>query len=131
MEFKVLVVDDEEVIVEFVRKVLKKINSKIEIHTASDADEAIIAITGNRGAPFNPVITDIDMPGMYNGFDVIFQAKEMAKRREEKIKVLAMSGNPENCKKALEEGADIFIEKPLSVNSFIGHIKAFFSSITK
>ena len=115
MKLKVLVVDDEKPLKKFVVAVLEKFKPESDITAASNGDEAVSIIIESIDEPFDLVITDINMPGMFNGFDVIFQAKEMAERLGREIIVVAMSGEHVNYDKAIAEGADFFLAKPFSL----------------
>ncbi|MCK5212115.1 response regulator transcription factor [Candidatus Parcubacteria bacterium] len=127
MPLQTLVVDDEEQIRNIIKGALKKrFKEDIEIITLSNGDDAVKDMT-DKELPYDLVITDINMPkDMFDGFDVIFQAKELAKKLEKDVIVFAMSGLSENYDKAFELGADIYLEKPFLPSELISLIKAFF-----
>ncbi|MCK5061634.1 response regulator [Candidatus Parcubacteria bacterium] len=120
MDFKVLVVDDKKAIRDIVCKAIKKVKPDAKITTTSSGLEAVISIKDNT---YDLVITGVYMsPGIVDGFDVLFGAKDF----EANTKVFIMSGKPENRIEALTQGADVFLEKPFSINDLVKHIKESF-----
>ncbi len=108
---RILIVDDDPSVRNAIRRVLHQAHSKdYEIETASEGFEA-----GRILQKFQPdlVILDLKMPKM-DGFEVCRQIKTHPETRH--IKVLAMSGTvrKEEYQKALDLGADSFLEKPFS-----------------
>ena len=104
---KVLIVDDDKDILEFISRALKKFYKNIKIEFASDGFMA-----GKKIAEFKPnlLILDIKMPGM-DGFAVLEHLKK------ENMKILAITGYPskEIKEKIFKAGADDYLVKPFSV----------------
>ncbi len=104
---KVLIVDDEQVVVEVISRFLKKMGYELE--SAFNGFEA-----GRKIETFSPgiVILDINLPGT-NGIEV---CKEI-KNKNKDIKVIALTGYPskENRKRMLKAGADTFLSKPIDL----------------
>lgn len=105
---KILIVDDEVSIQNYLRKILAGIF--IDIEVASSGFEA-----GKKLILFQPdiMILDLIMPNM-DGFEVCEIVKKDPSNR--KIKILILSGHDteENRKKAMLSGADAFLSKPSS-----------------
>lgn len=105
---RILIVDDDTSIVEFLRDILSEIES-LEIETAYNGREA-----GNKIAEFKPhiIILDLWMPGI-NGFEICRHLKYNPATSA--IKILAITGYPcpQAIRKITNTGADYLMEKPI------------------
>src|SRR3989338_2312155 len=108
--YKILIVDDEEDVAEFIRSFLSLEGHRCE--TALNGVKALEKITGDK---FDAVITDIVMPEM----DGIVLCKEVSKRYPG-IPIMVMTGFAEqyHAKKAIDAGASDFISKPFTISEF-------------
>lgn len=107
---RVLIVDDERDIVEFIRGALESMDSSYEVETAADGYEALIKV-----GDFKPelVILDIRMPNI-DGFEVCRRIKK--DRSSEDIRILAVTAyGEENMEQILRCGADYCLSKPLKL----------------
>ncbi|MDP9325221.1 MAG: response regulator transcription factor [Candidatus Dormibacteraeota bacterium] len=113
-EGKVLVVDDEQGIVDFVRLGLQYEGYQVE--TANDGKAALIAIS-----EFRPdlVILDIAMPRM-NGYEVC----EAVQGADMGILILSAKDGLEDRLKGLEVGADDYLVKPFHFEELLARAKA-------
>jgi DNA-binding response OmpR family regulator len=113
-EGKVLVVDDEQGIVDFVRLGLQY--EGYEVRDANDGKAALIAISD-----FKPdlVILDIAMPRM-NGFEVC----EAVQGADMGILILSAKDGLEDRLKGLEVGADDYLVKPFHFEELLARAKA-------
>ncbi len=106
MAEKILIVDDEQPIVEYIERVLKALDFEYETDNALTGFEA-----GDKLNQFGPdiVILDIKLPGI-NGYEVC----RAIKQRDPNIKVIAISGsnNEATKRKVIQAGADAFLPKP-------------------
>jgi len=113
-EGKVLVVDDEPGIVDFIRLGLQY--EGYEVHSAPDGKAALIAISD-----FKPdlVILDIAMPRM-DGYEVCraVQGADMG------ILILSARDGLEDRLKGLEVGADDYLVKPFHFEELLARAKA-------
>ncbi len=104
---KILVVDDDELIRKYFKKLLN--SADIALEFAKDGFDA-----GIKTITFKPqlIILDLFMPKM-DGFSVCRQIKTT--RETSSIKVLAISGydSPKNREKIFSSGADAFLAKPI------------------
>lgn len=107
---RILVVDDEEDVVAFVRALL----SKRRTHWIEATTDPRDALARFRRAPFDLVISDIAMPGMR----VTALAKEMS-RLTPTTKIILMSGE-ELEQEAFKAGACAFLRKPASASDILG-----------
>jgi len=102
----VLVVDDEDSVRESVARILRK--EETEVRTARSGEEALELI---RAEVPDLLLTDFRMPGM-DGIELLVAAKRVAP--EMQVIVMTAFGTVESAVRAMKEGADDFIEKPLS-----------------
>lgn len=115
---KILLVDDDPVIIDLIMRTLKKEKDRIEIRVSRDGFEA-----GKQVGLFHPdlVILDLKLPGL-DGSQICRNIK--GDPATKKIKILAISGSDttNNRKKILAYGADSFLAKPFDVNDLIVQI---------
>ena len=106
---KILVVDDDPIIVETIVQALEEDEHGYEVISASDGFEA-----GLQVSHFLPdlLILDIMMPDI-KGFDVCKTIKSNPETRHIKIIVLSAYLDDEKFKKMKDLGADICFSKPL------------------
>jgi two-component system response regulator RegX3 len=112
---RLLVVDDEESIVEFVSYNLKK--EGYEVLTASDGDEALSIAAAHD---LDLVVLDIMLPGA-DGFEVCKQLRETSD-----VPVLFLSARDTELDKVvgLELGGDDYLTKPFGVRELQARVKA-------
>ena len=105
----VLVVDDEEVIRDFLSEVLED----YDVTLASDGDEAIEKLKERQ---FDLVITDLRMPRV-PGEEVVRAAQEL----DPKMKVIVISGYSSlyTVSRSVSSGACAFLSKPFSIKELI------------
>ena len=100
----ILVVDDEEMM----RNLLKKILSR-EGYQITTAENGRAALQELEGKPFDLVISDMKMPRM-NGFDLLKAVKRDYPRTG--VIIMTAYGDTYTVKDALLLGADEYITKP-------------------
>jgi excisionase family DNA binding protein len=106
---KILVVDDDPIIVETIVQALEEDEFDYEVISASDGFEAGLQV--NHFAP-NLLILDIMMPDI-KGYEVCKKIKENPETQDTKIIVLSAYLDEEKFKKMKEYGADACFSKPL------------------
>jgi CheY-like chemotaxis protein len=106
---RILVVDDDPIIVESIVQALEEDERDYEVISASDGFEAGLQIK-----QFKPhlVILDIMMPDI-KGYEVCRRIKSAEDTRQTKIIVLSAYLDEEKFKKMKEYGADVCFSKPL------------------
>ncbi|MDO8734986.1 MAG: response regulator, partial [Elusimicrobiota bacterium] len=106
---KILIVDDNEDILEFISRAIKKFYKNIKIKLETEG-----FIAGKRIAEFKPdlLILDIKLPGM-DGFEVL----EHLDKSEKQLKILAITAysSKETKEKIFKAGADDYLVKPFTV----------------
>ena len=115
MSRKVLVVDDEKLIVKGVRFSLEQ--DGMEVDCAYDGEEALEKIQNNT---YDIVLLDIMLPKM-NGFEVCQQVREFS---DVPILMLTAKGDDMDKILGLEYGADDYITKPFNILEVKARIKA-------
>lgn len=115
--YKVVLVDDEELIIEGMRQLIgwESLGCRI-VGTAYDGDEALDII--NETEP-DIIITDIRMPAM-NGLEMIGHVKESFP--DVVIMILSGYSDFEYAQQALEKGAACYMLKPVLEKDLKGHI---------
>jgi DNA-binding response OmpR family regulator len=114
-QFRVLIVDDERRILDFLRVKLK--NSGYEVLTAANGTEALEQVHAQEP---DMVILDILMPGI-SGLDILKEIRAFSS-----IPVIMLSAKGENVDrvKGLHMGADDYLAKPFSPDELIARIEA-------
>jgi two-component system response regulator AtoC len=102
---KILIVDDEEVMREFLLEVF----APYEPLGARDGEEALVMMQGNN---VSVVITDLKMPHM-DGLELLRRTKEL----NHNIRVIVVTGyaSLETASECIRAGATDFIKKPFSI----------------
>ena len=106
---KILVVDDDKIIVETIVQSLEEDTNEYEVISAADGFEAGIQVSH-----FKPdlIILDIMMPDI-NGYEVCKKIKSNSETRNIKIIVLSAYLDDENYRQMKDYGADACFSKPL------------------
>ena len=114
-QINILIVDDEESIVEFIKMGLEA--EGYSIHTAYDGLEAIA-----KAKEINPqiIILDIMLPGI-NGYEVCFEIKKSIKTS---IIMLTAKDEIDDRVRGLDLGADDYMVKPFSFKELVARINA-------
>lgn len=110
---KVLIIDDEHDVVEYIKGALEAMQMGYIIETAGDGYEALIKV-----GDFKPelLVLDIRMPKI-NGFEVCKRIKGDAHTKA--IKILAVTAyGKEDLDKILQCGADNCLPKPINLRDF-------------
>jgi two-component system, NarL family, invasion response regulator UvrY len=110
--YRVLLVDDHDVVRKGIRAILEDRFAAIAICEASSGDEALAALT----APFDAVVLDLSMPGR-SGIDLLTEIKH----RYPKLPVLIMSlhGEEQFAVRALRAGASGYLTKSAASEQLI------------
>lgn len=111
---KIVIVDDDEVIVKAISRIIER--SSLDIHVAGEAFNAINALRIVEELMPDIIITDIMMPGM-NGLELIDEIK----KRKFAVEIIILSAYREfdYAQQALQLGAVDYILKPVSEQKLI------------
>ncbi len=117
--FRILIVDDENLVIQTVQDYMKAENPSYIVTSASDGFEA-----GRILSRVNPdiVILDLFMPGI-NGFNLCRNIRNDPNTKH--IKIIAITGYPSeaNVSKVKEAGADAVLPKPFEMTELDSLIK--------
>ena len=118
MDERILIVDDEPDILEFISYNLKK--EGFEVWTATDGKQAI-----DVACECNPdlILLDIMMP-VYDGIEVCRQLRKMPEFQQTTIAFLTAREEDFTQIDALDSGGDDFINKPIRPKVLLSRIKA-------
>jgi DNA-binding response OmpR family regulator len=114
---RVLVVEDEEKIAQFLKKGLTEKGYTVE--AVGDPDSALERL---EAAPFDILILDLLLPGSRDGLDVCREVRARGIR----IKILMLTARDtiENKIEGLDAGADDYIVKPFSFRELLARLRA-------
>lgn len=104
---KILVVDDEKSMCDFLEIMLSK--EGYEVISTTSGEKALELLDNNL---YNMVLTDVKMPGA-NGFEVLRKTKEVSP--DTVVIMITAYGSPEGAVTAIKEGAYDYITKPFRV----------------
>ncbi len=115
MKQKILVVDDEKIIVKGIKFSLEQ--DDIEVETAYDGEEALDHIRKND---YDMILLDVMLPKM-DGFEVCRRVREFSK-----VPIIMLTARSDDMDKitGLENGADDYIVKPFNIMEVKARIKA-------
>jgi two-component system, OmpR family, response regulator len=105
---RVLIVDDDPLIRGVVRAVLE--DGAYELDEASSGEEALRVAEGH---PPDVVLLDVMMPGI-DGFEVAARMKNNARLKDAVVVMLTAKDAPEDRRRGMEAGADVYFTKPFS-----------------
>jgi two-component system, OmpR family, alkaline phosphatase synthesis response regulator PhoP len=117
MKYKILLVDDEKDIVEFLQYNLKQ--EGFDVLTAFDGIEALTKLSENP----HLIILDIMMPRM-DGLEVCRRIREINSFQNVPIIFLTAKSTERDEIEGLETGASDFITKPISPSKLIARVKS-------
>ena len=116
MENRILIIDDDPSFISQVTQILKKENYKVGF--ALNAKDGLCKL---EAVSYDVVILDINMPGM-NGFEVLEELKSSKTYKLIPVLMSTADANKEIVLKAIKNGADEYIVKPIDVESFLDKV---------
>jgi len=114
---RVLVVEDEAKIAQFLKKGLTEKGYSVE--AVSDADAALERLTA---APYELLILDLLLPGSRDGLELCREIR--ARGIPSKILMLTARDTVENKIEGLDAGADDYLVKPFSFRELLARLRA-------
>jgi CheY-like chemotaxis protein len=112
----ILIVDDEPMVLAFLKDLLGSYSDRFNVHTAMSAEEALRILETHQ---ISLLTTDICMPEM-DGFELILQARK--KNPDTRFIVMTAHGSDESFEKSMECGAVGFLKKPFTLDRFIQNL---------
>jgi CheY-like chemotaxis protein len=118
----ILVVDDEPDVEELFRQQFRREirGGRFTMEFARSAPAALERIEAAAGATLILILSDINMPGM-SGLELLPKAKAM--RPDVPVIMITAYGDAETKRKALENGAEALLTKPIDFASLRGEIE--------
>lgn len=117
---KILVIDDEKLVAESLKKLLRR--EGYDVDTAKNGIEAMKRI---KEDDFNLVVSDIRMPDI-NGIEIVKQIREYLKQNGKKsIPEILITGyaNKKNLEEAEKLNVADYIYKPFNIKDFMDVIR--------
>ena len=118
MAKKVLVVDDEKLIVKGIRFSLEQ--DDMEVDCAYDGEEALDKIKNNK---YDLILLDIMLPGE-DGLEILSRLKASEVTKEIPVIMVTAKGAEYDKVMGLDCGADDYITKPFGMMEFIARVRA-------
>ena len=113
---KILVIDDEELVIRSLSKLLEK--NGYTVFLAKNGQDALVMVEEET---FDLLIADIRMPGM-NGVETVLSINEILKKQNiKKVPVIFITGYAdEKIEKMVEEFTPVaYIYKPFDISSYL------------
>jgi len=122
---KILVVDDElDVQPLFLQRFRKEIRThELEFDFASSGEEALEYLK-EKHSEVVLILSDINMPGM-SGLDLLLRIRHDYVAPPPTVMMITAYGDEENYRRAIENGANDFLTKPLDFNLLKEKLKTF------
>jgi CheY-like chemotaxis protein len=117
MSKKVLVVDDDELVLVAISELLTPLG--FSVTTCSNGPEALERVASNR---FDLVILDVIMPEM-DGFEVCQKIRQIDSYSETPVMMLTAKSGEEDRQRGLEVGANLYLPKPISPKRLIALVE--------
>jgi CheY-like chemotaxis protein len=111
---KLLMVDDDEIDAQFVKRAFSDLGGNLEITHITDGDVAAQRLSCE---PFDYVLLDINMPGT-NGMDLLRRIRTDEKTAIVPVIMLTSSMNPSDVQTSYACGANAYALKPSSVSGY-------------
>ncbi|OGX41935.1 MAG: hypothetical protein A3G37_02095 [Omnitrophica WOR_2 bacterium RIFCSPLOWO2_12_FULL_46_30] len=117
---KILVIDDEELVIRSLSKLLEK--NGYTVFLAKNGQDALVMVEEET---FDLLIADIRMPGM-NGVETVLSINEILKKQNiKKVPVIFITGYAdEKIEKMVEEFTPVaYIYKPFDISDLVNKVK--------
>ena len=124
--FKILLIEDNPADIRMAEEAFKECSSKISLSYVLNGFEAIDFLTksGQYENEADPdlIILDLNLPKI-NGFEVLARVKQEEGLKQIPILIFTTSESEEDIKKCYELGANSFISKPITLDTYVQTIK--------
>lgn len=122
MSKRILLVDDDRIVIMILQRSMEEIDTQHVIDTCSDAKEALSMMAENS---YNLLITDYQMPRM-NGAELAKEVRKMSPQTQ----IVLMSAHDEHSMRELIQAKvggihiDLFLEKPTTIEKVANAIQS-------
>jgi len=117
MKYKILIIDDEFLLLSFLQQRMIKENFKVD--GASDGNQALDFITKNK---YDCILVDLMLP-FVSGFELIAHIRANEINTDTPIIVLSALSTENTIIETLSIGANDFLKKPFALNVLIAKLK--------
>jgi two-component system, OmpR family, alkaline phosphatase synthesis response regulator PhoP len=117
MAKKILMVDDDELVLLAVRELLTPLGFSVAI--ASNGIDALKKVASEQ---FDLVILDVIMPEM-DGFEICAQMRQQESYRETPILMLTAKSGERDRQRGMEAGANLYLPKPIAPKRLIALVE--------
>ena len=124
---RVLVVEDNELNREIAAEIL--LSRGFEVECASDGSIAVDIMRDAKEEQFDLILMDIQMPVM-DGYEATRMIRNLPRKDVVKLPIIAMTANAfeEDRERALENGMNAHIAKPLNVETLLATLERILAS---
>ncbi len=119
---KILIVDDFSTMRRIIRNILKQLG----FVTVEEAEDGSVAFEKLKGADYDFVITDWNMPNM-TGLDLLKEIRANEKLKDLKILLVTAEAEKENIIQAAQAGVNDYVVKPFTADVLEQKINKIFS----
>lgn len=117
MNNRILIIEDEELMLSFLRQRVKKENFEVDV--ARDGKEAMQCINEHK---YSSILVDLMLP-FVSGFELIANIRADERNAETPIMVISALSNENTIVEALSIGANDFLKKPFALNVLMTKLK--------
>lgn len=119
----ILLIDDNVDDIALIRRALKRAQVDAEVEDAGDGLEGWRRLTERGARPFPSfVLLDLKMPRV-NGFDFLARVRAWGPTRHVPVVVFTSSNEDGDVRRAVELGANSFVQKPIESGAFSETVK--------
>lgn len=121
---RILLVDDIELNREIAEVILEEAGFVVE--TAPDGTDAVSMVEKSEENYYDAILMDVQMPIM-DGYEATRTIRNMSRKDAKNVPIIAMTANAmdEDKEKALKNGMDAHLAKPLDIGAFIATLQKF------
>lgn len=118
---KLLVVDDDPIDAQFVRRAFSKLDGPVEVLHASGYEEASDLI---ENYPVDFILLDINMPGTH-GIDALIRLRQSEQAARLPIVMFSSSENSDDIEQSYRNNASAYVVKPATPSGYTVFAEAF------
>jgi DNA-binding response OmpR family regulator len=119
---RILIVDDDEILVELVRHMLEREGHRVASAGDGNGGLRLVRRAASRGEPFDVIITDWEMPGL-KGPELCRAARIASSNRPPYVIMLTCRKSPYDQADGFEAGTDDYLVKPVEPEELLASIR--------
>lgn len=119
----ILYVEDNEDYIDFMKRVMKKMDSPVTMTTVTDSTAALSFMKDvDNSSRYKIILLDIHMPGL-SGIEVLQKIREQKELTRTPVIMLSTSDNPKDVEVCYRSGANGYVIKPVGLQSLTSAMK--------